>query len=358
MRLNITGNVFSQTGYAVHTRFLAEALQDIGYDVAVESPKHQGWETMCPDKLFKMLQKQYQRETTIMIATPDYYPIKWSDNPKHLIGFVVWESDRVPKSWLKNLQLCSQIWVPSKHVYDALINTFGVDSLPPVYIVPHGVNTDEFYPVLAERDERFTFLGVKGWAEGINDRGGLQYLIKAFVDEFKEDEPVKLLVKINCAYGANEAIIEDWIRQMGIEALPSNVELIFDNIPYHELKQLYCKADVFVCSTRGEAFNLPGVEAMACGIPTMQTNFGGQLDYMHDGNSWVIRHKLKEPIHNLLFEGSNWATPDIEDLRKGLRYCFEHKQEVKDKGKIALVDSKCWTWKNSALKAKQALDLI
>jgi len=348
MKLNVMGNVFNQTGYAVHTRFLAEGLQEVGYDVAIESPKHDGWEGMCPDKIFKMLSKNYQREPTIMIATPDYYEIKWADNPEKLIGFVVWEGDVIPNYWFNHFDICDQLWVPSIHVYEAIRNTFDINNIPPVHIVPHGVDTTLFYPKVVKRDERFTFLAVKGWADGLNDRGGNQYLIKAFVEEFKEDEAVKLLVKINGAYGGSPAHVAAWLDEMGIKKLPDNVELVFDDIPFKELIDLYNKADLFVCPTRGEAFNFPGLEAMACMIPTLQTEFGGQTDYMTETNSWYIKYKLEEVTHNPMLEGVKWATPNHEDLKLKLRYCFENQDMVKKKGNQALMDSALWTWRMSA----------
>ncbi|MFA5132994.1 MAG: glycosyltransferase [Candidatus Paceibacterota bacterium] len=364
MKLNVMGNVFSQTGFSVHTRFLAEALQDSGYDVAIESPKHPNWEMLCPDKMFKMLNKNYQREPTIMITSPDYYRLKWADNPEKLIGFCIWEGDTVPKSWTRNLELCDQIWVPSEHVKNAIMHSLSSEEVEELaivekmFVVPHGVDLKQFYPKKVERDDRFTFVAVKGWAEGLNDRGGLQYLIRAFVDEFQEGEAVKLMVKVNAVYGGSEELVGSWLKQAGIEKLPSNVELVFKDIPYSELIDTYNKGDVFVCSTRGEAFNLVGLEAMACGLPTLQTGFGGQLDYMTPGNSWYIDCKLEEVTHNKLLEGIKWATPDHEDLRVKLRYCFEHQDEVKQKGIQALKDVQEWSWNNSAVKAKQALDKL
>jgi len=360
MKLNIVGNVFSQTGYAVHTRFLSESLQDAGYDVAIESPKQSGWETLCPDKMFKMLSKNYQREVSIMISTPEYYEVKWADNPKKLIGFCVSEGDVIPKYWLKHFEVCNQVWFPSKHCLGAALKTWP-DNKPKDanwYIIPHGVDTTLFYPKVVKRDDKFTFLAVKGWAEGLHDRGGTQYLIKAFVEEFKEDEAVKLVVKVNRAYGSSKQLIEIWCKQLGIDKLPSNVELILNDIPYHNLVDLYNQADVFVCATRGEGFNLPGLEAMACGLPTLQTGFGGQLDYMTTTNSWSINYKLEEPTHNIMFEGIKWATPDHDDLKAKLRYCAGNQDMVKKKGIQALIDSKNWTWKNSAEKAKLALDKL
>jgi glycosyltransferase involved in cell wall biosynthesis len=46
-----------------------------------------------------------------------------------------------------------------------------------------------------------------------------------------------------------------------------------------ELARLYCAADVFLYTPRAEGFGLPGLEAMACGTPTVCTDCKGNRDY-------------------------------------------------------------------------------
>jgi glycosyltransferase involved in cell wall biosynthesis len=37
-----------------------------------------------------------------------------------------------------------------------------------------------------------------------------------------------------------------------------------------------------------EGWGIPYMEAMSMGLPTIGTNFGGQLDFMNDKNSYLI----------------------------------------------------------------------
>jgi glycosyltransferase involved in cell wall biosynthesis len=46
-----------------------------------------------------------------------------------------------------------------------------------------------------------------------------------------------------------------------------------------ELARLYCSADVFLYTSRAESFGLPGLEAMACGTPTVCTDCKGNREY-------------------------------------------------------------------------------
>jgi len=46
-----------------------------------------------------------------------------------------------------------------------------------------------------------------------------------------------------------------------------------------KLAGIYSSADVFVSSSRYEGFGLPGLEAMACGVPVVTTDSGGVREY-------------------------------------------------------------------------------
>ena len=55
----------------------------------------------------------------------------------------------------------------------------------------------KFYPDKKEENDKLIFIANKGWSQGIHDRGGMQWLIKAFSEEFTKDDNVELRLKIN-----------------------------------------------------------------------------------------------------------------------------------------------------------------
>jgi len=190
------------------------------------------------------------------------------------------------------------------------------------------------------------------------DRGGVQYTIEAFLNEFTDKDSVVLLIKINPSYG-----VPDMTKIIN-ELKPKNrndfasIEVICDNIPYKELNNLYNRSDVFVSSTRAEGFNLPCVESMAVGKPVITTNFGGQTDFVNEENGWLIDYKLETVTEEVAYEEVQWAIPDVEDLRRIMRHCFENQKEVKEKGKRASLDAMNFTWRHSAKKALSFINQI
>jgi glycosyltransferase involved in cell wall biosynthesis len=67
------------------------------------------------------------------------------------------------------------------------------------------------------------------------------------------------------------------------------------------------------------------MEAMAMGLPTIGSRWSGNLEFMNDGNSWLVDGKLVPvaedaelyPTH--LTKGHNWFEPDVDSMAAALR---------------------------------------
>ena len=362
MKVNLYGSIWGCTGYANHTKHLANALCNIGVDVSLQCQVPQGWERVVNDNELKMITKPVHKDgIDLMIDLPQNWRMVSSER-RPFVGFFIWEGDCVPEHYMKYLmdENVKQIWVPSKHTKQAILNTWKEphpELIDKIKIVPHGVDTKIFKPEEPKEKDIFTFLANKGWRHNL-DRGGIQYLVKAYLEEFKTNENVELVIKINPAYGIPN--IQSLIQQLDIknENKPS-LSFVTQEVNVNELYKIYNHCDVFVSTSMAEAFNLGGLEAMACGKPTLQTTFGGQKDYMSKLSSWGLDKGKLIPVNwEIMYEEVKWFLPDIDDIKKKLRYCFENQDEVKEKGKQALIESKEWTWKKSAEKAKICLKEI
>ena len=367
--INIIGTILNTSGYDIHTRSLARAIGKIT-DARLTIQGCPGWESMVDDKELEMIKKAPEDDEINLIITN---PMSWRMNTqaKRNFVFLIWEGDRVPKCFLKeclNPEI-EYIFVPSEHTKKALMNTCPPTEKPAhipngaryvsygkileskIKIMEHGVDTKLFYP--KEKPKKCTFFANKGF-RNLQDRGGVQYLLRAYFEEFTDKDDVELVVKINPAYGTQnlQALIDQIApRKEGLPLLKINI----DNLPYNKMVELYNQCNVFVAPTRAEAYNLPCIEACACGLPVITTNFGGQTDYCNDETGWIIGGELEEVKHEVQYESCKWLKPDIGELRKVLRYAYEHPEEVKSKGKRALVIAHQNSWDKTA---KKIYDLI
>ena len=356
MKINfIADGFFSSSGYGAHSRQLFNALVKINPDTKLETNLPNGWEMQVNDDELKAIKQEWYKDgKTVMISMPQNWPLGMTQADREFFGFCVWEGDKVPLGFGDVLDQATGVLVPSKHTEEAIRNTFDVENIS---LVPHGVNFDLFKPdkeLRAKVVNPFTFIANKGWRDTFNDRGGMQFLLRAFAEEFKPEEKVELIAKINVAYCPPGWNLDHEMKKLGIPPNP-NIKIIIEDWDYKQIPELYKHGDVFVSPTMAEGFSLPCAEAMAMGLPVITTNFGGQTDFVTKDNGWLIDYELKENTWDIMYEGISWAMPDIKHLRYLMRWAYEHQDEVKKKGNKAKEDIKKYTWKHSAECLLQAL---
>jgi len=363
--INLIGNIFGIDGYSNHVRQFANTLYKQNKNINLVTQKPQGWEVGCPDNFFDMCSKKepYADGVSIAVMFPHQWPLYWHDC-KDFVGYVVFEGTNVPEFWLDYLidDHVSQIWVPSKHVKDAIINTcdnsmhLGLKKAikDKIKIVPEGVDPDLF-KIEKESHEKFTFIVNKGWRNSANDRGGVQYALQAFNEEFKEDEQVEMIVKINPAYNGPDWVLKNELEKIGLTKINKNIKFNNEVLQYKLLYKLYNAGDCFLFPTMGEAFGLTAIEAMSCGLPIIYTDFGGHTDFIPDGN-FNIPYTLVPANDGPMYEDVMWAKPDIELLKKDMREAFNNKIVG---NKIGLINREFiknnFTWVHAADKALECI---
>ena len=380
IKLNIVGSILGTSGYDNHTKGLANALYKINPDIKLDVPLAQGWEQVVNDAELVMIKTEPRTpDVTIAIMTPPNWRIALADNCKHFVGYCVWEGDKIPKYWIEYLEdeRVEQIWVPSQHTKDAIMNTISKDykllhkrpeehnkelfMLKKIKIVPHGYDPEIFKQIntLHTQDKStfnkpFCFICNKGWRGGMEDRGGVQYVLKAFANEFKKDENVELTLKLNPAY-INPQIVTQKINELELPKDAAKIRIACANMSQQEICKLYNESDVCVCATRAEAFDLGTAEAMACGLPIITTNYGGQIEHMDETCAGFVSYELADVKGDLLYEGVKQAIPNVQKLQELMRASFSQRDITAVKGEQAEEFISRFTWENSAVIANSFL---
>jgi glycosyltransferase involved in cell wall biosynthesis len=353
--INIIGTIFGITGYDIHTRELANALGQIT-DVKLNVNLPPDWLRYVNDLELEMIKKEGDDEINLIITNPIFWKIHL--NAKRNWVFLVWEGDRIPECFVEEClnPKIEYIFCPSTHTISAAIlgaELAGIDTsilTKKLKLIPHSVDLKKFYPKHQDR-EKFKFLCNKG-LRNLEDRGGIQYVIKAYLEEFTKDDNVELRIKINPAYGVpNLLLMFPELKKPG----HPQITYIFENIPYDKLVEFYNSGDVLVAPSRSEAFGIPMIEAMACGKPVITSNFGGQTDFCNDKNSWLIDGELTEVTWEVPYEGINWLTPNIQKLKKCMRMAYINRELTSGKGHEAFKTAKEYTWNNTAQKIKELI---
>jgi glycosyltransferase involved in cell wall biosynthesis len=161
-----------------------------------------------------------------------------------------------------------------------------------------------------------------------------------------------LCIKTHNDQKTNEEMIREYLSDdVKNSTYMPRIMIKNEKVDEKTMPSFYQEADCFVLPSRGEAFGLPFLEAMASGVPVIATNFGGQTDFVNNDNSWLIEvHQLKHLSERLCKINAGYsklwfAEPHVTDIRKLMRYVFENKNELMEKAVKAKQDVlKNYTW--------------
>ena len=74
-------------------------------------------------------------------------------------------------------------------------------------------------------------------------------------------------------------------------------DVLTNEFSMSDMPRLYAGAHAFVLPSHGEGWGLPFMEAMAMELPTIGTEWSGNVDFMNHKNSFLI--KVLSPLHQL-----------------------------------------------------------
>jgi hypothetical protein len=277
------------------------------------------------------------------------------NNGKVKVGYSMLEVTGLPLEWVRQANLMDEVWVPSQFNKDTFQES-GVKV--PIYIIPLGIDPAYFSPTIYSNKLKntFTFLSNFEWGE----RKAPEVLLRAFSDEFSTAESVALVCKVNNFDGSVNVHRE--IDNLRLRKNGGRI-VIAENaiLQSYDLGALYASADCFVLPTRGEGWGMPILEAMACGLPVIATNWSAQTDFMKGSNAYPLEVESLIPATAKCpyYEGFKWAQPSYEHLRYLMRWVFENQQEASAKGlKAASEVRNNWTWNNTANVIKNRINIL
>lgn len=250
----------------------------------------------------------------------------------------MFESDKIPEDWPEYLHMAEEVIVPSKWCADVFAKS-GINAT----VVPLGYNDRVFKyverPVPVDNDEPFTFIHYGSF----NIRKGFPEVFQAFTEEFKTNEPARLILKTTDRRPLIPVMKDQY----------PNIEVICGQLAETELAQLLARSNCMVYPSRGEGFGITPLEAMATGMPAIVPNAHGISEYFNA--NYMLEVKADERCPGLYhsFKGQDvgeMVVCDVEDLRKQMRFAYNHQQQMKELGKAASEYVKSYTYQQTAEK--------
>jgi hypothetical protein len=315
-------------GYALQSRKLMEALHFAGMDVSFRNAY--GDQDGPTDSL--LLNDLVQRKPDpaapqVVFAQADVFQRVAG---RRKVGWTMLEVTGLPVEWVDGCNSMDEVWVPASFNLETFRRS-GVHV--PLRVMPLGIDVDYFHPEIAgfRPTSRFTFLSVFEWGE----RKGIEILLRAFAEEFDQSDDVALMLSV---YNRDPGVhVYDEVAKLNLGATAPIIVVLNAEFAPYQMGSLYRSADCFVLPTRGEGWGMPVLEAMACGLPSIATDWSGPADFLHDDVGYPLRVKgmVKARAKCPYYTGFDWAEPDGEHLRHLMRHVYEHPEEARAKGLAA-----------------------
>jgi glycosyltransferase involved in cell wall biosynthesis len=282
---------------------------------------------------------------------------------KYNIGITAgMETTIVDASWVEGINRMNINFVSSEHSKRAFLDskyqkqengrvTGNVEVQKPIEVLFEGANLDIYKPVNStfklDIPESFAYLFVGHWMQGDvgEDRKNVGYLIKAFLETFKNTVNAPALVLKTSASGASavdrEIILKKYhqIKNTVKGKLP-NVYIIHGELSDTEMNELYNhpKIKAMVSLTKGEGFGRPLLEFSLSKKPIIVSAWSGHMDFLNPEYNVFVGGNLTNVhpsaiVPNMILKESQWFSPSPQEVGTKLKDVWKNYKKYSSLGK-------------------------
>lgn len=283
-------------------------LFKLGFDVGLHTLEPSEMSENYPPEIQEALKKGYREDSVgIFFSYPDIYS---NVRCKVNVGYTGADSTGWYKSECERLpaQSCNELMdymlTPSLFSLDLMVRN-GVST--PIYVFPHGIDSEIFKLRKSVPPKPFTFL----YIGETSLRKGTQDLILTFQSYFKESD-ARLVLRRNTHMDYYQG---EEIRKLceGVK----NTELIDKNEGQESLEELYRNAHCYVYPTRADWFGMTPFEALAVGVPVIAPKKNGYYEFLKDFIHPVSSKSIPIENDHPYLQG-NWSKVDQLSLANAM----------------------------------------
>ena len=360
-KILVRGPGFSNSGYGEQTRFALRSLRDREdlFDVyfinipwgktgwIIEDNEETRWLHSLMAKTHNHIQKNGGKVTGFDISLQVTIPNEFEKLAPVNIGYTAGiETTKISPQWIDKSRLMDKIIVVSNHSraifesteYKAKNETTGevIDfkNTTPVEVVHFPVKNLQPVELQLDFATQFNFLSVAQWGP----RKNIEATVTSFLEEFKNEENVGLVLKTNIA---KNSISDKMICERKINAIKSQFKdskcklyLLHGNMTETEMTALYRhpKIKAIISTTHGEGFGLPLFEAACNGLPVIAPKWSGHVDFLVAPSKEDGKVKMKNHFTTIDYDLAPVGKESVWEgvIQADSLWCYVKKASTKD----------------------------
>lgn len=329
LKIEWCGEVLAQIGYGVQARSILKPLIEGGADIKLipaEDYLPESRKINDPFWISNIESSKAKPDCPIRVnfsIVPQFKPRMGAIN----VGYMLWETTRLPNEWVAGLNQMDYLIVPSES-HEQVYRDSGVKTpikvFTPTFTIPEVDGEKMIINEIPEGTVKFLFSS--NWVPRKNHAD----LVAAFCFAFNGQKDVALIIK---SWPMNDDAnskrnIEGGLRHFsdrlkGIDR--PRVYLLADYVSHEKMESIIRATDVYVSASKAEGYDSATLTAMCMekiviGIPS-----GIRKDYLKSNNSLPIDFSY-EPIIDSAAPGYDsyqlWARPSIESLIDSMRTAY------------------------------------
>ena len=273
-------------------------------------------------------------------------------------------------SWIEGLNRMNLTLVSSQHAKKVFTeSTFQMQDQTgkptgevrlqkPVEVLIEGLDLDKyFYKETLEKTELvtaldnikedFCYLFVGHWMQGEigHDRKNVGYMVKSFLEAYKNRKTKPALIMKTVQVGASIMDREEILRKLDLIKstvkgdLP-NIYLLHGELDDSDMNDLYNhgKVKAMVSFTKGEGFGRPLLEFTQSKKLVIASGWSGHVDFLSPEFSYLLSgnlHQLHPSSHvpNMLLNESSWFQPDDNQVMTMWKDVYDNYKKFETSGK-------------------------
>ena len=239
-----------------------------------------------------------------------------------LVSWVPVDHEPVQPSVVSFLEDTGAVPLAMSRFGERMLKDAGLD---PIY-VPHGIDTELLKPfdrkearrLIGVEEDRFV-VGVVAANKGNPSRKSFNEIVQAFAVFRQEHDDAALYLHTD-AQGVNDGV--DLAALLRAAKIPKDsiffgdqYRQLFDPIGTKLMAYLMSSFDVLLNPSRGEGFGIPVLEAQACGVPVIVTDFSAMPELCFAG--WKVDCRRE------FTPARSWqVVPEVGDIVEALRHAY------------------------------------